>query len=87
MNKIFIYDNLKSEENIKKYFKDVQINHGFIKIKNKKLKIYGIIIKFKYNIDNIINEFMNINEKYEKIDKIIVYDIFNKSENECYIFL
>ena len=87
MNKIFIYDNLKSEKNIQKYFKDVEINHGFIKIKNKKLKIYGIIIIFKYNIDNIIHNFLDINEKYKKIDKIIVYDLFDKSENECYIFL
>ena len=87
MNKIFIYDNLKTQKNIEKYFKDVQINHGFIKINNKKLKIFGIIIIFKYNIDNIIHNFLDIDKKYKKIDKIIVYDLFDKSENECYIFL
>ena len=87
MNKIFIYDNLKSEENIQKYFKDIQVNHGFIKINNKKLKVFGIILIFDKNIDDIINSFLKINEKYKKIDKIIVYDLFDKSENECYIFL
>ena len=87
MNKIFIYDSLKNEQNLKKYFKNIDINHGYIKINNKRLKIYGIIIKFEFNIDNIIHNFLNINEKYKKVDKIIAYNIYSNYENECYILL
>lgn len=87
MNKIFIYDSLKNENNLKKYFKNISINHGYIEINNKKLKIYGIIIKFKIEIGDIIHNFLNINEKYKKVDKIIAYDVYNKYENECYILL
>tara|TARA_A100001015_G_scaffold310742_1_gene412702 strand:- start:1306 stop:1569 length:264 start_codon:yes stop_codon:yes gene_type:complete len=87
MNKIFIYDSLKNEINLKKYFKNIEINHGYIQINNKKLKIFGIIVKFVMNIDNIVHDFLNINEKYKKVDKIIAYDIYNNYENECYILL
>ena len=95
MNKLFIYDSLKSNifKNIKNntelnnYFKNCKINHGYIKINNKKLKMYGIIICFHENINNILDKFLELNKKYTKVEEITCYDLFNHSEIPCFILL
>lgn len=87
INKIFIYDNLKAKIKIENGFPNFNIVNAFIEINNNKLKIYGMVLIFEENSDNILEKLFRMSNNYKKIDTIICYDIITKKEYECYIFL
>jgi hypothetical protein len=92
MISFFFYNKLKNPELIYKIQKDVVITDGYIKCKeiNDDEILYGKIVDFTLNLENIIKKINSIEEckttktKYT-LKKVIGYTIMTESTRELYI--
>jgi hypothetical protein len=92
MISFFFYNKLKNPELIYKIQKDVVITDGYIKCKeiNDDEILYGKIVDFTLNLEDIIKKINSIEEckttktKYT-LKKVIGYTIMTESTRELYI--
>jgi len=92
MISFFFYNKLKNPELIYKIQKDVVITDGYIKCKeiNDDEILYGKIVDFTLNLEDIIKKINSIEEckttktKYT-LKKVVGYTIMTESTRELYI--
>ena len=87
MNIFFFYNKFKNNNILDKLFVDYEIiDDGYVKFKNKNLKLYGKIVKINHEL-NIIIDTINKEQFINKMDTIIVDNLYNSKKYTCYILL
>jgi hypothetical protein len=87
MSLLFFYDKLKNNHILDKLFIDYEIvDDGFVEFKNKNLKLYGKVVKINSEI-NEIAEIINKIQPINKMENILVYNIYKRIKYNCFIFL
>ena len=87
MNIFFFYNKFKNNNILDKLFVDYEIiDDGYVKFKNKNLKLYGKIVKINHELNEIV-DIINKEQFINKMDTIIVDNLYNSKKYTCYILL
>ena len=87
MNIFFFYNKFKNNNILDKLFVDYEIiDDGYVKFKNKNLKLYGKIVKINHEL-NIIIDTINKEQFINKMETVVVNNIFENKKYTCFILL
>jgi len=87
MSLLFFYNKLKNNQILDNLFVDYKIvDDGFVEFKNKNFKLYGKVVKINSEINEIV-EIINKIQIINKLETIVVNNIFKNKKYTCYILL
>ena len=87
MSLLFFYNELKNNKILDKFFNDYEIiDDGFVKLKNKNLKLYGKVVKINHELNDIV-DIINKDQKITKTEIVNVSNIYKSVEYICFILL
>ena len=87
MSLLFFYNELKNNKILDKFFNDYEIiDDGYVKLKNKNLKLYGKVVKINHELNDIV-DIINKDQKITKTEIVNVSNIYNSVEYICFILL
>ena len=87
MSLLFFYNKLKNNQILDNLFVDYKIvDDGFVEFKNKNFKLYGKVVKINSEINEIVEKINKI-QIINKLETIVVNNIFKNKKYNCFILL